>query len=139
MCISLYYSKLHAIYPHFIIHDNLARTFWGLLVLSGVKCFNKLFTCRVCKWISFHVHSNVFVKPLIIHEAITQSHARIKATCCVWISKHGCKNNIQTRIFANQLEEQYRTLKILSPIIIFRLLTWTFTMQFKKVFFFFRI
>ena len=89
----------------------LRGSFRGLLVLSGVKCFNKLFTCRVCKWINFHEHSNIFVKPLLIHEVITQSHARIKATCSVWISKHACKNHIQTRIFANQSGKQHRILK----------------------------
>ena len=79
-----------------IIYINLAQIFWGLLVLSSAKCFNKLFTCRVCKWITFHVHSNIFVKSLIIDEAITRSHARIKVTYSVWISEHACKN-IQTQ------------------------------------------
>ena len=93
-----------------IIYINLALIFWGLLVLSSAKCFNKLLTCRVRKWITFHVHSNIFVKSLIIDEAITRSHARIKVTYSVWISEHACKN-IQTPIFANELEKQYRTLK----------------------------
>ena len=78
-----------------IIYINLALIFWGLLVFNA-KCFNKLFTCRVRKWITFHVHSNIFVKSPIIDEAITQSHARIKATCSVWISKYACKKSPYT-------------------------------------------
>ena len=59
--------------------------------------------------ITFHVHSNIFVKSLIIDEAITRSHARIKVTYSVCIPEHACKN-IQTPIFVNELEKQYRTL-----------------------------
>ena len=90
-----------------MIYIDRAQIFWGLLVLlSSAKCFNKLFTYRVRKWITFHVHSNIFVKSLIIDEAIIRSHARIIRSRIVFGYL-----NIQTPIFANELEEQYRTLK----------------------------